>query len=200
MKTIYFQYKHIFFLAHTHQIFRSDINLTIYFITLPTLKKFDVHPEPEVNFTFKSISHNSGNSSMHEEISGATDHGNVPRLVQNGIGSGETYSATAIICGVESKSEAKPSSEGVLGVIYVKPLCSANRFGVKIVVQGNRIVENRYVSEMKLACQDGVVGSFGGCNYCRSCISRVFAIVNDVMEEKHKLFAWFVLFLFHRVG
>lgn len=120
----------------------------------PTLIELDINTKPEVNFTFKSIGHNGGNSSVHEEISGATDHRDIPSLLQGRVGSSQGDGST-MISAVENKRESKPRSEGVLGVVNVRALCPTDLVGVKVVVQRDGVVENHYVSEVELARQFG---------------------------------------------
>lgn len=92
----------------------------------PTLIELDINTKPEVNFTFKSIGHNGGNSSVHEEISGATYHRDIPSLLQGGVGSGKG-DGSMMVRAVENKRESEPRSEDVLGVVNVKSVKKTTR-------------------------------------------------------------------------
>ncbi|KAK3001817.1 hypothetical protein RJ639_021859 [Escallonia herrerae] len=72
---------------------------------LPAFIKLDVNMQPKVHFTFKCIGHDSGNSSVHEEISSPAHHRDVPGLDHNRISSVKNY-GPLIIRGV--KNERKP--------------------------------------------------------------------------------------------
>ena len=150
----------------------------------PTLVELDIKPKPKVNFTLESISHDSGNPTVHEEISGPTSDRDVPSLDQKRVGSSKVDGAPTHLGAVEDKCEAKPGRERVLGVVDVDTLGPTHRFGPEIVVEGDWIVENDDVSKVELARQDGQVGSLRRCHYGWRGIGRVFTVVDYVVEEE----------------
>ena len=136
---------------------------------------------------------------MHEEVSCPTHHSNVPGLHHNGVSSHEVQGALKV-CAVENKCEPQPSSEGVFGVIYVHALCSTNWFGVEVVVKSNGVIKNHHIAKMELICQDGKVSPLGCTHNCRSGISCILAIVDNIMEIQDHLLTWFVLLLLALIG
>jgi len=122
-------------------IYCNFVCVYIYIHISPTLVKLDFNTKAEINFTFKSIGHNGGDSSMHEEISSATCDCDVSGLLQGGVSSGEG-DGSLMICAIENKGESEACSESVLGIVNVEALCPTNRFGVKVVVQGDGVIEN----------------------------------------------------------
>lgn len=107
----------------------------------PTLVKLNLNTKAEINITFKSIGHNGGDTSMHKEISSSTGDWDVSGLLQGGVSSGEG-DGSLMMCVIENKGEAEARRESVLGVVNVEALCPTNRFGVKVVVQGDGVIEN----------------------------------------------------------
>jgi len=85
----------------------------------------DIHAEPEVNISFKSICGDVGDSSCHQEIPGASHYRYISVFSKYWVCSTESDGAS-VLCGIEHESESDPGAEGVLHVIKVESLSSAN--------------------------------------------------------------------------
>lgn len=147
----------------------------------PALVKFDIDSEPEVNFTFKGVSHDGGHPTVHEEVAGATHHRYVPSLIHQWVCPNKVY-APLTIRSIKHKRKAKPGRVGVLGIVHVHPLGPPHRLGVEVIVQSDGIVENHDVAEVELAGEDGVVGPLRCSHDGGGGVAGVLAVVNHVVE------------------
>ncbi|CAN1778401.1 hypothetical protein LINPERHAP1_LOCUS14380 [Linum perenne] len=129
---------------------------------------------------------------MHKEVTSPSHDRHISSLVHQRI-SPHKVNRTMVMCAVKTERETQPSSESVLSVVHIHPLRPTYRWRVQVVVKGDWVVENGYVPEMKLASQDGLVGTLGRCHDGCGGIGLVAAVVDDVMEEECHLLAWLVL-------
>ncbi|CAN1778405.1 hypothetical protein LINPERHAP1_LOCUS14384 [Linum perenne] len=129
----------------------------------PAIVELHVNSKSKVHFTFIRIRHDSRHPTMHEEVTGPSNNRHISSLVHKRISS-HKVNRTLVLGAIKAEGETQPSGESVLSVVQVHPLSPTNRWGMKIVVEGDWVVENCYVPEMELASQDGPVGSLGRCD------------------------------------
>ncbi|KAG6388630.1 hypothetical protein SASPL_150062 [Salvia splendens] len=95
--------------------------------------QIDFNTKPKVNISLKRIRRQSSHASSHEEIAGASNYGNIPRLVHQRISPGEVQRAH-VVGGVEEEREAEPRAVYALLVVQIHALRPAHGRRVQVVV------------------------------------------------------------------
>jgi hypothetical protein len=156
------------------------------------LVELDIHLQPEVVRALEGVGAEGGDAARHEEVAGAADDGDVPRLRGDGVGAHEVERAP-VRRGVEHEREGEPRAQRLLPVVEVEALGARHGLRRQRAPRRHRVVEHHHLAEV------GVVDGHRPAQQRRlrrdrrRRVRRVGAVVQDVVVVDRHLLARLVV-------